>query len=184
MNKWIGILTLVLLVGVLQFGSQYHLTVGGSWSELEHKWDGEVVAPYSKEDGMAILLDKKGNLYIGMAYHTDVLVFYHDFTIYPTNLNVYNVPKDNEYYTSKVRGYGANYEMYIGMISDSKVKNTLTNSKTLETINLFSLEKQVSSDLKQQLKEIKIFNSSYKITDELIFTVNNKRMTLKPVYKG
>lgn len=154
MKKVISIGFVIFILVFIFFFTRYHLNLDGAWAELEEEWEGEVIAPNSKEDNTAILIDKDGSIFLGFSIHTDIVIFYHDFTIYPTKLNVYNLPNQDECYFSKVKGYGANYEMYFILVSNPDVDKISFGSYDKRLIPLEEYVK--SNELKKQLKNIKL----------------------------
>lgn len=118
--SFLFLLGLSVMGFIFYFSTNYHLMLDGAWKELEKKENGIVLAPYGREEGTAYVIYPDGRIFFAFAPHTDIFVYYKDFTVYPTNLNINNKPSKQQIHLAEVEGYY--YHLMLGFLTNPQVE--------------------------------------------------------------
>lgn len=172
----IGLLVIIFVFYCVTL-TNYHFSVEGAWHELERNEHGIIIAPNGRDDGTAYIIHEDGSISFAIAYHTDIIVLYKDFVIYPTNLNINEIPSIDEYHFSKVKNYNV-YNMWLGLVSNPNVEYTKYDKKyEYDTKqHVINLDKYSNSS---KLKGLKLFSKGYESVELLLLDDNQNEVQLK-----
>ncbi|WP_312476675.1 hypothetical protein [Neobacillus sp.] len=111
----LGIPVLILAVAYIYLSQHYHSSIKGALIELDRKWEGEILVPQMDQSRFAYLIDKKGNIFLAEApCQYDIISFCKDFKTYPSNLNIYDSPKEYKSFYSKIQNNGKDIYLILG----------------------------------------------------------------------